>query len=205
MALVGSSEPPVGDEVARAWTDLLTAAAEAGYAAGELARPPASADQIAAAEQAIGRPFPPELRALYQLSDGQVDWLELSGGEPPRQRGHWVCSLFGAGWTFNPLGQLRAEYTGWADIRSYYSPRELAGEFDRAVTVRGTDPVKRLYTSADSIPFATDGGGNSLAADVAPEPGGAVGQVIVIGSDEDTRRVVAPGIAALLRLCAARL
>jgi len=66
-------------------------------------------------------------------------------------------------------------------------------------------PVKPIYTSADWIPFATDGGGNSLAVDLAPEPGGSAGQVIVIGSDEDARRVIAPSVVALLRLCASRL
>jgi cell wall assembly regulator SMI1 len=65
--------------------------------------------------------------------------------------------------------------------------------------------VKPLYTCADWIPFATDGGGNSLAADLAPAPGGTAGQVIVIGSEEDLRWVLAPSVLDLLRLCAGRL
>ena len=197
---------PPDAAVAHAWNDLLATAAQAGYAVDELVRPPASAQQVAEAEAAIGRPLPADLAALYQISDGQVNWVELIGdGVPARPQGRWVASLFGAGWTFNDLARLRAEYQAWADIRAQYTPDELADDFDDMVEVRGDDPVKPLYTSADWIPFATDGGGNSLAADLDPEPGGHPGQVIVIGSDEDLRRVIAPSVLALLELCAARL
>ena len=197
-----------GQDVRQAWQDLLAAASGAGYAVGELVRPPASAGQVAAAEGAIGRRLPGDLAALYELADGQVDWIVLvsgADGDKNRGRGRWAGSLFGAGWTFDSLEELKTQYQSWADIRGYYTPGELADDFDSAVEVRGDDPVKRLYTSADWIPFATDGGGNSLAADLAPEPGGSAGQVIVIGSDEDVRRVVAPSVLALLRLCATRL
>jgi cell wall assembly regulator SMI1 len=40
---------------------------------------------------------------------------------------------------------------------------------------------------------------------MTPNPGGGIGQVIVIGPDEDVRRVLAPSVRALLRLCAGRL
>jgi cell wall assembly regulator SMI1 len=198
----------IGQDVRQAWDDLLAAALDAGYAVGELVRPPAAAGQVAAAEDAIGRRLPADLAALYLLSDGQVDWIDLvSGvhGDKNRRRGRWAGSLFGAGWTFNSLEELQTQYRSWADIRAYYTPGELADDFDSVVEVRGDDPVKPIYTCADWIPFATDGGGNSLAVDLAPEPGGGDGQVIVIGSDEDMRRVVAPSVLALLRLCASRL
>ncbi len=94
-------------ELRAAWRDLLAAAREAGYAVDELVRPPATPDQIAAAEQAIGRRLPDDLADLYLLSDGQVDWLELTTGRVgARGRGRWVGGLFGAGWSFDPLPQL---------------------------------------------------------------------------------------------------
>jgi cell wall assembly regulator SMI1 len=43
-----------------------------------------------------------------------------------------------------------------------------------------------------------DGGGNGLAVDLDPQPGGQAGQVIFIGPDEDTRHVVATSISDLL-------
>jgi cell wall assembly regulator SMI1 len=191
-------------EVREAWAELLSAAGQAGYAVSELVHPPADAGQVAAAEEAIGRRLPPDLAALYQLSDGQVEWSELVI-DGARERGRWVGSLFGEGWTFSPLDRLQTDYRGWAELRASYTPAELAEQFDDVIEVRGNDPVKPVYTCADWIPFATDGGGNSLAADLAPEPGGSTGQVIVIGPDEDLRRVLAPSVLALLRLCAGRL
>jgi len=193
-------------ELRAAWRDLLAAAREAGYAVDELVRPPATPDQIAAAEQAIGRRLPDDLADLYLLSDGQVDWLELTTGRVgARGRGRWVGALFGAGWSFDPLPQLVSGYRTWADIRGEYSANDLATDFDEMVEVRGDDPVQKLYTCPDWLPFATDGGGNALAVDRAPAPGGTVGHVIVIGSDEDLRRVIAPSVRALLQLCTRRL
>ena len=198
----------IGQDVRQAWDDLLAAALDAGYAVGELVRPPATAEQVAAAENAIGRRFPADLAALYLLSDGQVDWYDLvsgTDGDKNRRRGRLAGSLFGDMWKFDSLAKLQTWYGGWADIRAYYTPEELADDFDSVIEVRGDDPVKPIYTRADWIPFATDGGGNHLAVDLAPEPGGNAGQVIVIGPDEDMRRVVAPSVLALLRLCASRL
>ncbi len=48
------------------------------------------------------------------------------------------------------------------------------------------------------MPFSLDGGGNSYAIDLSPAPGGEYGQVILIGSDEDERRVLASSLAELL-------
>jgi cell wall assembly regulator SMI1 len=203
-----SAEAEVTQEVQQGWAELLSAAQAAGYAVDELVRPPASTQQVAEAEKATGRPLPRDLAFLYQLSDGQEDWIDLvrgPDGAVRRPRGRWVGSFFGAGWTFNGLAGLRTEYQGWSSLRAQYTPDELVDDFDSVIEVRGDDPVKPLYSCADWIPFATDGGGNSLAADLAPEPGGSVGQVIVIGPDEDLRRVLAPSVRALLRLCASRL
>jgi cell wall assembly regulator SMI1 len=208
--VTGASDSQGGGRAAgirQAWEDLLSVASDAGYAVAEMVRPPATGEQLAAAERAIGRRLPPDLAALYQLSDGQLDSPDILGRPPrghDRDRGRWLGPLFGDGWAFNTLQKLQAEYQSWVQMHDQYSPAELA-EFDEFVKVRDGDPVKPLYMSADWIPFATDGGGNSLAADLAPEPAGAVGQVIVMGSDEDLRRVIAPNVPDLLRLCADRL
>jgi cell wall assembly regulator SMI1 len=198
----------VADHVARAWTDLLTAASAAGWAVDELVRAPAGPEAVEAAERAIGRHLPPELAALYRLSDGQVGWYGLTtgpGGNPNRERGDWVGSLFGTDWSFAPLQKLVQDWQTWDDVRAQYSEQELAEDFDDSIEVRDGDPVKGVYTHADWIPFAIDGGGNALAADLAPEPGGRIGQVIVTGSDEDLRRVIAPSVVELLRWCAHRV
>lgn len=201
-----SLEPPTA-EVQNAWALLLAALAGSGYAVDELVRPGAVEADIEATQTAIGRRLPADLVGLYQLSDGQSDWYGLTHGahaETVRERGRWVGSLFGEGWSFDPVSKVAEGWQAWKEVRDGYSPEELAENFDSAVDVRGTDPVMPVYTSPDWVGFATDGGGNQLAVDLAPLPGGTVGQVIVIGSDEDLRRVVAPGIVPLLELCAQR-
>ncbi len=199
--------PPTA-EVQNAWSLLLEALAQAGYAVDELVRPGAVSEDIAAVQTAIGRDLPADLAGLYQLSDGQTDWYQLTHGahaETVRGPGRWVCALFGDGWSFDPVGKVTDGWTMWKEVRDGYTPEELADDFDSAVEVRGEDPVMAVYTSPDWVGFATDGGGNQLAVDLAPRPGGTVGQVIVIGSDEDLRRVIAPGIVQLLELCAQRV
>ena len=199
--------PPTA-EVQNAWALLLEALARAGYTVDELLRPGAAPADIVAVQQAIGRALPADLAGLYQLSDGQADWYQLSHGahaETVRQQGRWVCAVFGDGWSFDPVGKVAEGWQNWKEVRDGYSPEQLADDFDSAVEVRADDPVQGLYTSPDWVGFATDGGGNQLAVDLAPLPGGTVGQVIVIGSDEDLRRVVAPGIVQLLELCARRV
>nr|WP_269329610.1 SMI1/KNR4 family protein [Kineosporia babensis] len=173
-----------------------------------MVRPGAAADDIAAVQKEIGRALPADLAGLHQLSDGQTDWYQLTHGahaQTVRDRGRWVCALFGDGWSFDPVSKVADGWTMWKEVRDGYSPQELADNFDSAVEVRAGDPVQGLYTSPDWIGFATDGGGNQLAVDLAPAAGGTFGQVIVIGSDEDLRRVVAPGIVPLLELCAQRV
>ena len=201
------TEPP-GAELQTAWAALLDALARTGYAVDELVRPAAAIADIDGAEQTIGRSLPADLAGLYQLSDGQTDYYDLTHGahaETVREHGRWVCALFGDGWSFDPLSKLAEGWIAWKEVRDGYTPEQLADDFDSAVEVRGEDPVMSVYTSPDWVGFATDGGGNQLAVDLAPRPGGTVGQVIVIGSDEDLRRVVAPGIVELLERCTARL
>ena len=82
-------------------------------------------------------------------------------------------SLFGAGWSFDPVSQVAESWQAWKEVRDGYTTEQLAEDFDSAVEVRGDDPVMGVYTSPDWVGFATDGGGNQLAVDLAPLPGRA--------------------------------
>jgi cell wall assembly regulator SMI1 len=163
------------------WVDRLDAR---GWHARAVLRPPAGEDVIAAAGEVLGG-FPDELAALYRLTDGQIPSREVSGPATNLFPGHEFLSLAGA----------RRAWQGWADIRGETRPED----FDDMITVRGDDPVHRVYTRAPWWPLAEDGGGNHLMVDLAPPPGGTVGQVLVAGPDEDERRVLAPTLAAYLQ------
>ena len=62
--------------------------------------------------------------------------------------------------------------------------------------------VQRAYAHAGWIPLVRDWGGNNLAVDLAPGPGGKWGQIILFGRDYDTKYVVARSWAAFLAVVA---
>ena len=62
--------------------------------------------------------------------------------------------------------------------------------------------VQKAYAHMGWIPLVRDWGGNNLAVDLAPGPGGCWGQIILFGRDYDTKYVVARSWAALLAIVA---
>ncbi|KND93976.1 Glucan synthesis regulatory protein [Tolypocladium ophioglossoides CBS 100239] len=62
--------------------------------------------------------------------------------------------------------------------------------------------VQKAYAHVGWIPLVRDWGGNNLAVDLAPGPGGRWGQIILFGRDYDTKYVVARSWAAFLALVA---
>lgn len=174
------------------WNAWITSLETRGVAARALLKPGASEDEIEALEATIGARLPAEARELYSHSNGQTGIFQFH----PHQSGMLAAPIFG-GYEFNSLERTAWEWTSWREIRDQSSAEELE-DFDRSVDVRAGHPVRKLYTHPLWVPFATDGGGNSLALDLDPCLGGARGQIIVIGSDEDERRVLAPGLVAFL-------
>ncbi|KAM4056288.1 SMI1 / KNR4 family protein [Hirsutella rhossiliensis] len=65
-----------------------------------------------------------------------------------------------------------------------------------------TGAVQKTYAHVGWIPLVRDWGGNNLAVDLAPGPGGRWGQVVMFGRDYDTKYVVARSWAAFLALVA---
>jgi cell wall assembly regulator SMI1 len=182
---------PAFSDIFLAWLALL---AGLGFRANSHLHPPATPAALAAAEKEIGFALPGDLRALYLKADGQKDSFEIRDPSP----GTLVMPFFGA-YDFVPLERALAEYRTWQGV---YEDR--GDDFNTLVTVRGNDPVHREYWRPGWFPFAIDGGGNAYAVDLSPAPGGQYGQVILIGPDEDERRVLAPSLGEFL-LKASRL
>ncbi|GAA1396434.1 hypothetical protein GCM10009613_47650 [Pseudonocardia kongjuensis] len=178
-------------DVRDAWLTWLGTLDRAGYPGSAMAAPPAGPGAVDAAEREFGRPFPPGLRALYALSDGQ----QPDAGPLPV-----TTTIFPGTYALLPLGQALREYRNWVQI---VGPGESDPDVDDVITVRAGDPVRARYWDPGWWPLATDGGGNSIAVDTVPEPGGTVGQLVVAGPDEDERRLVGTGVADYLRRLAA--
>jgi cell wall assembly regulator SMI1 len=175
------------DGVATDWPRWLDVLERAGIPASSNLRAPAEPGAVADAEAVFGREFPPALRALYALADGQLADHPRAPGPHPEVG----TSLFPATYRFVPLAEATREYRGWLDV--------VADMGHDHVTVRAGDPVLAHYWDAGWWPLAVDGGGNALVVDTVPEPGGAVGQIVVAGPDEDERRVVGTGVGDYLR------
>ncbi|MEQ3552537.1 SMI1/KNR4 family protein [Pseudonocardia nematodicida] len=180
------------EDVSAAWSAWLAVLDAAGYPGTTMVRPPAAPAEVAAAEAVFGRPFPDELRAFYALSDGQRPDFPRGPGPHPSA----TTSLFPATYALLPLQQAIAEYRNWIEV---VGPGDSKPDFDDHITVRDDDPVRARYWDPGWWPLATDGGGNSIAVDTVPEAGGAAGQLIVAGPDEDERRRVGTGVADYLR------
>lgn len=175
-----------------------------GFDAATHLNPPATAAAIEAAEAAIGYSFTDELRALYRLADGQ---RPIALREAMPVAGPIAVPLFG-GYDFQPLDRAVANYRDWVQILNNWDQSESGGtstdDPHAFITRRDDDPVARAYWQPGWFPFAMDGGGNSYAADFTPATGGDYGQIILIGPDEDERRVLASGLGVLLERAAVR-
>ena len=144
-------------------------------------RRPAEEHALAAAEEAIGGPLHPELRALWRTTGG-------SDGAPVFHDGRY---LFG-------YALLSVEQA--LEQRSYFAIR--APQYDG--TVEGTDPrdprVGDSWLSAGWLPFAAEYDHAVLLVDHRPLGVGSPGQVIRYIHDPDHIDYVCESIAELLPL-----
>lgn len=138
--------------------------------------PPATMDEIEAAEAKMGVAFPDDLKALYLTHNGEME----SGP-----------GLF-FGLPFLSLDDMLSEWQTWV---------ELSGdaELDAIESYSVPDSwIKEQYINRYWLPIAIDYGGNHLGIDMDPGSEGIRGQVINFGRDEEVKYVIAHNLADLL-------
>lgn len=172
--------------IEQSWSDWLDALEAHGFAVRETLRPGASDADFAALARETGITLPNEVEALYRLADGQLD------------DGAFVFPRY----RFLPLDGAVAEWRIWQELAEQEGPDGMADHAE-AVTAPEPEKVARQYWIPGWLPIARDGGGNAIAVDTAPLDGGTHGQFVIMGPDEDERRVLAPGAGAYLRALAA--
>ncbi|MGW4023877.1 SMI1/KNR4 family protein [Streptomyces sp. NPDC005009] len=138
----------------------------------------ATEEEIAEAEARLGVALPDELKALYRVT--RARWQDRGGDYAARERVHDAvgCEIF----------SLDRLYVG--DARSRPCPWRFAA--DDAVVTAPDAAVQGLVGSPGWIVFGDNGGGDRLALDLTPGPGGHTGQVIVI----DHERTIGAGLRA---------
>lgn len=85
------------------------------------------------------------------------------------------------------IAEILRQWQGWREIEADGMNEDCA-EFMQASP---PGVVKPMYTNARWIPLTHDGGGNHMGLDFDPDAGGAEGQMIAFGADEDTKYLLA--------------
>ncbi|MGW1469193.1 SMI1/KNR4 family protein [Streptomyces sp. NPDC002308] len=131
----------------------------------------ATEEELAAAEARLGTALPDELKALYRVTRARWDDWKDDPEAADRVFEAVDCELF-------PLDGLHL-----ADVASRPCRWEFAA-MEAAVT--GPDArVQGIVGSPGWIVFGDNGGGDRIAVDLTPGPRGYVGQIIMIGHEEN--------------------
>lgn len=139
-------------------------------------RPGSSEQALRDLEQHVGVALPGLLRDLLLIHDGQA--------------GHGLL----LGWQMLSADAIRCAWDGWRNIDEADMNADCA-EF-MASEPPGT--IKPMYTNSRWIPLTHDAGGNHHGLDFDPDLHGTLGQLIVFGSDEDTKVLIAHDFAAFM-------
>jgi cell wall assembly regulator SMI1 len=142
---------------------------------------PASDKQIAELEKVVGVKLPADFTQSLRIHDGQM----YSEGDliPPTEEG-------ASGYFLMASGDIAEEWQNRKKLRD-------SGEF--ADKESGPDPgIKDAWWHPGWIPFASNGGGDSLCLDLAPTKVGKAGQVITMNHESARRELLAPSFAEWL-------
>lgn len=130
--------------------------------------PPATNEQIASLEQALGITLPDDYVACLKIHNGQATGV---GG------------LF-EGAEFLSTDEILAQWTVWKDLLD-------SGDF-AGITSEPASGIRNDWWNAGWIPFTHNGGGDHLCLDLAPDAAGSRGQVITMWHDSGERELIAP-------------
>lgn len=148
---------------------------------------PASAAELDAAQMEIGISFPADLRASYQIHNGD------DGASYAFPNGHWLL----------PVAECVQHWHYQKDLgypRDHDLVENAPAWHDWVATdsARIDGPVKPLLGSAVWIPVMSKNGDVMRFLDFNPAPGGVHGQVIEVDLECNVWRVLAPSFLAFL-------
>lgn len=130
---------------------------------------PATEAQLDDLATALGRPVPPQIASLLQLSDGAT----VSCADEDLDWNRTMTS----GWELLSAEAIAQAHQNWSELATDGPYDGVALDLGRP----GATAPRLLHPGW--IPFASDGGGNHLAVDTVPGPAGVAGQVLEFGRD----------------------
>ena len=155
-------------------------------------RPPANAEEIRSAEKALGLEFPADLKYFLLCRNGQDFFSSTSGygdplipmmRQPPNGDGYSHYWLGGTEEIVERTLRYRHEYPWFQE--ELFDTRGPARYHDHFLVFTGSE-------NADC-----------LVLDLLPEPGGVVGQVVLLSTQAPQILVLAPDLETLLQSLAA--
>jgi cell wall assembly regulator SMI1/ankyrin repeat protein len=177
----GKPAPPAkkktSPKIAASWQRIEKCLEDRGSDVLESLGDPADNSELAALERTLRVKLPEDFKESCLVHNGQRDAQLDAPLIPPLEE-------FDEGRTLLNLEAIETEWGQWND-------NYKQGEFDD----QESDPDKGIrndWWNPKWIPFAWDGGGNSLCLDMAPTKAGRAGQVITM-SHESGRRVLLAG------------
>lgn len=138
-------------------------------------------------EATLGVTLPADLRFTLLRHDGQKDGAD---GLFPEDHIEDMSGEF----LLMSVAEIESEWKMWKELND-------GGEFAGSTTTPDKG-VRAGWWNPGWVPFATDGGGDSLCVDATPAKGGTAGQVIHMRHDSGDRPRLAKSLAELLaKLC----
>jgi cell wall assembly regulator SMI1/ankyrin repeat protein len=176
------------DEIPKLWK-RIEKALKAAPAVKKSLKKGATEAQIAACEAALGATFPPDLLASYLIHDGQMTGAECLFPEE--------FANLDSGFLLLRLEEIGSQWKMWKGLADGGEFKKLKSQPDAG--------VRSDWWNAKWVPFAWDGGGDSLCVDLAPAKGGTAGQVILHQHADSGRSRKATSVQTLLQLLAEHL
>ncbi|MGC3861231.1 SMI1/KNR4 family protein [Micromonospora chersina] len=121
-------------------------------------RPPASEADLSAAQEEIGQPLPPDLRAWWSYADGSHSGLEVDGG--------W---LIPPGFVPYPIAEALQSRRLWMEVARKVAPLDKWDDFVNLENNRPAGTVCETWLPA-WLPVATNHGGGNLFVDLRGGP-----------------------------------
>jgi len=174
------SKPPTAADIPALWERIKAALKQRGPKVLKALQRGATEAQLKKLEKTCDCKLPPDFRAAYQLHNGQK----------PASDPLFPAEFPVGDYELLPLDGILREWNAWNELAD-------SGEFkgQKSAPEKG---IRSDWWHPGWIPFAANGGGDSICLDLAPAKGGAIGQVITMNHDSPERLVLAKSLAEYL-------
>jgi len=138
----------------------------------------AGAQDLTRLAQTVGKELPEDFKAAYGIHNGQQGGGDLIPAIAENEEGYFLM----------PTKAIISEWKSW---KSLVDNGEFKGKESSPET-----GIQGAWWHPGWLPFASNGGGDSICLDLAPAPGGTRGQVITMNHETSRRQLLAPSFSA---------